>query len=92
MAVDQVDIYVRLLDEGVMVYRPVPAKSLGGDVYRMCTDIYGTINATKSQLDSEQWEFPPGSLVICRSQQLQEETKLVAIALSDKSEDDLKNI
>ncbi len=53
-------IYVRLLDEGVDVWRPVRAVHQADDVYRIVSDA----------VESEQWEFPSGSLVRCRREKL----------------------
>lgn len=46
-------IYVRLLNEGTEVYRPVEVESIDGKSFRIC----GT------EPPDEEWEFPPGSLV-----------------------------
>ncbi len=48
-------VHVRLLDEGVDVWRPVSAVMIG-DAFRL----------NGPMPDEEQWEFPPGSLVGCR--------------------------
>lgn len=48
-------IHVRLLDEGVDVWRPALAVALQGDVYRM---------AEQHIPDSERWEFGPGDEVV----------------------------
>jgi hypothetical protein len=49
-------LFVRLLDEGTEVFRPVEATDLGGGLYR----ILPFEDAVK---DDEVWEFPPGSVV-----------------------------
>lgn len=51
-------IFVRLLDEGVDVWRPVPATALGNGQYRLLqTDDYDP--------ETENWEFLPGVTVTC---------------------------
>ncbi|KAA8476152.1 hypothetical protein BDE36_2612 [Arcticibacter tournemirensis] len=48
-------IYVKLLEEGTTVFRPVPAVKVMGNVYRIeSEDSYNPENET--------WEFLPGSL------------------------------
>jgi hypothetical protein len=51
-------IYVRLPNEGVDVWRPVDASHLQGDVYR--------INTESQHPQDEEWEFDAGELVHCR--------------------------
>ena len=54
---DQVTVFVRLLDEGVEVWRPVPAIRLGNGRYEIqATDDYDP--------ECETWEFPPGAVVM----------------------------
>jgi len=49
-------IYIKLLGEGTVVYRPVPAMEIDEKIYKiMGTDIFDP--------DDEEWEFLPGSLV-----------------------------
>ena len=48
-------IYVELLDEGVIVYRPVSATKIRDGIYR----IEGVIPET------ETWAFAPGQIVEC---------------------------
>ena len=48
---------MRLLDEGVRVWRPVPAIDLGNSRYQLtATDNYDP--------DVETWEFAPGTVVM----------------------------
>ncbi|HXG60006.1 MAG TPA: hypothetical protein VNO22_01415 [Planctomycetota bacterium] len=52
-----VGIYVRLIGEGVDVWRPVQAEHLGDNLYRIVTQPYDqTI---------ESWQFEPGDEVWC---------------------------
>lgn len=50
-------IYVALLGEGIHVWRPVNAESVGADVYRILDQPYDR--------SIESWEFQPGEKVIC---------------------------
>jgi hypothetical protein len=66
-------IYVRLLGEGVQVYRPVPASQITSTVYVIGGgDIYDP--------EDEEWEFLPGAHVIVEERVLEGKTALVAIA------------
>jgi hypothetical protein len=51
------EIFVRLLDEGVDVWRPVQAKHLGGNRYRIVDQPYDR--------EIETWQFEPGDEVAC---------------------------
>ncbi len=63
-------IYVRLLDEGTDVWRPVVARRVEGNCYQILL----------SQVipNDEQWEFGPGTIVLCRLRTLSGGTRLVA--------------
>jgi len=50
-------IYVSLLEEGIVVWRPVQAEHLHDNVYRILTQPYD--RATES------WAFEPGDVVLC---------------------------
>jgi hypothetical protein len=63
-----VEVYVRLVDEGVDVWRPVRAVHEADDVYRIVSQ----------PVEGERWEFPSGSRVRCRSQMLSDGDELVA--------------
>jgi hypothetical protein len=53
-------IYVALVDEGIDVWRPVEAKKLSADSFLIVDQGYDpTI---------ERWEFEPGSIVRCRTE------------------------
>ncbi len=54
---DLAEIFVRLLDEGVEVWRPIRAEHLGGSVYRIAAQDY--------DVEIETWEFEPGARVVC---------------------------
>lgn len=55
-------IYMPLLNEGTMVYRPVSAVFLGEQNYKVLTTPEGKM---PEELD-EEWEFPVGSIVKCK--------------------------
>jgi hypothetical protein len=65
-------VYVKLLDEGTDVWRPVPAEDLGQRRYRLLpTDTYDP--------EDEAWEFPPGTVATCEARQLSDGVYLVAV-------------
>ena len=65
-------IHVALLDEGVDVWRPVPAHRVDGETYVILRpDTYDPSDET--------WEFPPGSVVKCRTRQTRDGTILTAV-------------
>ncbi len=65
-------IYVRLLDEGVDVFRPVPAERIGEFVYKLNGyDFHDP--------DDEIWEFLPGTTVVIEERILSGERSLVAV-------------
>ena len=68
----RLQVFVRLLDEGVDVWRPTGA-TVSGDGYLL----EGPVP------EGERWEFQPGTLVRCRVQRFQgdSEKRLVAYAL-----------
>ena len=64
-------VYVRLLDEGTVVYRPAPAERVGSGIYRLrAPDDYDSSDET--------WEFLPGSIVVCEPRLLSGGIALVA--------------
>ncbi len=66
-------VYVRLLNEGVQVYRPVSALQTGINIYELRgADIYNP--------EDEEWEFLPGSRVVVEERILEGQKALVAIA------------
>lgn len=70
----QKDIYIQLLDEGTVVYRPVPALQVNDNVYRLeGYDIYERVK------DDEVWEFTPGMVVIVEEKNLSDGAYLVAV-------------
>jgi hypothetical protein len=68
-------IYVPLLDEGLRVWRPVPAEKISDDTYVISTELDPTTL-------EEEWEFPPGSTVICQPKKTAEGTVVAAVRLA----------
>lgn len=66
-------VYVRLLDEGVPVFRPVPARQLAEGVYVL-------ERIPDYDAADESWEFQPGTEVRCEYRELGGDTVLVAVA------------
>ncbi len=66
-------VYIRLLNEGVLVYRPVPAMRVTSDVYVVGgADIYDP--------EDETWEFPPGAHVVVQKRAIESGGEAVLIA------------
>lgn len=53
-------VYVRLLDEGVDVWRPVPAAALSDGTFRLD-------QPNDYDPQTEHWEFPPHTRVTCQT-------------------------
>ncbi len=65
-------IYIKLLEEGTKVYRPVPAIEVKKNVYEIKGDnIYDP--------EDEIWEFKPGVHVVAEERELDGELVLVAV-------------
>lgn len=65
-------IYIKLLGEGTVVYRPVPAVKLNNNVFKLKgNDIYDS--------DNEEWEFSPEDIVKVEKKKLSGELVFVAI-------------
>ena len=65
-------IYVKLLNEGTEVYRPVTAEKISESVYKMHGfELYDE--------EDETWEFKPGSLVSVVEKILEDTVVLVAV-------------
>ncbi len=65
-------IYIQLLGEGTIVYRPVPALKIEDNVYKI--EGYNIYDP-----DDEEWEFLPGTFVIVEERTLEEDIVLVAV-------------
>jgi hypothetical protein len=66
-------VFVRLLNEGTTVLRPVKALYHGGNRYVL-------IRPADYDAMDEQWEFPPGAVVECQLRHVSGEELLVADA------------
>jgi hypothetical protein len=55
-------VYVKLLDEGVDVWRPVSAEVASDGAYRLADD----------QPEGERWEFEPGTSVWCEERRFED--------------------
>jgi hypothetical protein len=67
-------VFVRLLDEGADVWRPVPAVPLADGTYRL----------TGARSGDERWEFEPGAVVPCEPRQFGDRSEgLAAISLAE---------
>ncbi len=64
-------IFVKLLDEGTNVYRPVNAEKLAENIYMI-------LNNNAYDRDSERWEFEPGASVKTEGMILEGELSIVA--------------
>lgn len=84
---DPVVVYVQLLGEGTVVYRPAPAEPLGAHVVRLLTP-------EGYDPEDEEWEFKPGTTVRVVGRLLSEGEVLAAVseveeAEAEATEDDL---
>lgn len=65
-------IYIQLLNEGSIAYRPVPALQIENNIYKVLGfEIYDP--------EDEEWEFLPGSYVLVEEQNKGGKRVLVAI-------------
>lgn len=64
-------VYVKLLNEGVDVWRPVKAEKVEENIYRLSERIIP---------DGEEWEFPPGSLVYVKTELHEGKESLIAVS------------
>ena len=70
-------IYIQLLGEGTVVYRPVPAIEISENIYKIKGEkIYDP--------DDEEWEFLPGTIVKVEQKELEGEKVFVAIERKEK--------
>lgn len=70
----QTEIYVQLLTEGTVIYRPVPAQKINEGFYKLCGhEVYDP--------EIEDWGFAPGALVITEQRFLDGGVVEVAIGL-----------
>jgi hypothetical protein len=69
------EILIRLLDEGVEVWRPTQGLPVGPLTYKV-------LPTPKYDPDDEQWEFAPGTIVVCERRTLSGGPALVAVRLA----------
>ena len=67
-------IYVKLLGEGTEVYRPVFANRRSLNIYEINEQFY--------EPEDEHWEFPPRSVVLCETREIEGNKVLIAIKLA----------
>ena len=79
--IENITIYVFLLDEGTDVWRPIEAIPVGDGVYRIVSE--------NPDPEAEHWQFSTGDLVRCELKSLSEgsdyQNRLVAV---EKTEDE----
>lgn len=68
-----IEIYVQLLNEGTVVFRPAPATPVGPNVVKI-------LQPDDYDPEDEEWEFKPGATVRVRSRILSGDEELVAVA------------
>lgn len=56
------EIYIKLLNEDVFVMRPTLEEKMGKD------NIYKVLPTPNYDPEDEEWEFPPGSIVMCETE------------------------
>ena len=70
------EIYVALLDEGASVWRPAPA-------YRVDDSTFILLRPDDYDPEDENWEFPPGAMVICEPKTIRDGEILAAVRRVD---------
>jgi hypothetical protein len=68
------EIYIAVLDEGVDVWRPVPARKIDDSTYTI-------LRPADYDPEDERWEFPPGSTVVCQRKRTAQGNILAAVEL-----------
>lgn len=65
-------IYVKLINEGSLAYRPVPSSKISDNIYKLAgADMY--------DVEDETWEFLPETLVLTKKKELGGKSVLVAV-------------
>ncbi|MGQ0614113.1 MAG: hypothetical protein ACT4PV_10285 [Planctomycetaceae bacterium] len=78
MASDTEEIYIRLLDEGIDVWRPTQGLRVGPMTFKV-------LPTPKYNPEDENWEFVPGTVVVCERRTLSEGPALVAVRHAEVS-------
>ncbi len=73
---EKVILHMALLNEGVEVWRPVEATSLGLGAYRI---------DSLCDTEDEEWEFPSGAIVLAHPKKLSDGFRLVPSSLQTDS-------
>jgi hypothetical protein len=74
---DPVTIFVALVEEGTDVWRPVQARPLDGNLYR--------IIGVEADVSDETWQFSPGAIVRCERKRLTDgQVSVIAVGLSEE--------
>lgn len=71
-------VYVRLLDEGLDVWRPVRARRLSADRYLIMEQEYDR--------DIETWAYEPGTVVECRREPRNDHELTFAVRAVERNE------
>jgi len=69
-------IYVRLLDEGTIVYRPAGGIAKGAGLVQL-------VAPSDHDPDDEHWEFEPGTTVGVQARTLEGKQVLVAVSVAE---------
>jgi hypothetical protein len=72
MASSTEEIHIRLLDEGVDVWRPTQGLRVGPMTFKV-------LPTAKYNAEDEKWEFVPGTVVVCERRTLSEGPVMVAV-------------
>jgi hypothetical protein len=74
-------VFVKILDEGTEVWRPVTARKIEKNVYELNDPLAASMD--------ESWEFPNGCFVVCEKRQFESDGKaifsLVAVAMDESA-------
>lgn len=70
---ETVEVYIRLLDEGIDVWRPTQAVRLNNHEYRI-------LPTPDYDPEDEKWEYLPNEIVRCECKKLNDKDCLVAIS------------
>lgn len=70
-------IYVQLLDEGTIVYRPVLSFQLSSNIYKVGEEL-------SYEHKNEKWEFLPNTIVEVEEKNLDGDNVLVAVRIVDE--------
>lgn len=76
-SIESSHVFVRLLGEGTLVYRPSPAKFLSERTARL-------IAPSNYDPEDEDWEFKPGSIVRVELRRLGEVEDYIAVKLASE--------